>query len=135
MTSYADVLEKIEHRRSKTYVDPHKKNLKEILIPYYKEKKFIDLKENDQIDKIPDMLWANFNPLPSPEIQEKINIFYLPINYSQNFSKYMKFETDEKLDILNKLKTQYQVANSIDKKTILKAIAIIEGEVGQECSW
>jgi hypothetical protein len=67
----------------------------------------MELQKEGLVDKIPDMLWADCNPLPCKELQEKINVFYLPINYKQNFSRFMKFDIDEKLDLLSKLKNQY----------------------------
>ena len=55
----------------------------------------------------------------------------------------MKFDIDEKVDMLNKLKAQYQKASGNDKKLILQAIQMIESEDGkfmfgangEECSW
>ena len=40
----------------------------------------------------------------------------------------MKFDIDEKMDVLNKLKGQYPSASAVDKKLILKTIQLIESE-------
>jgi hypothetical protein len=50
--------------------------LKKILIPYYKEKKNQGLLSNP--NNIPNKLWENFDNLPGPTVQAKMNIFYNP---------------------------------------------------------
>jgi len=39
----------------------------------------------------PKEILDNFNPLPSDDIQRKINFFFLPYNIEQHTKKYMTF--------------------------------------------
>lgn len=37
----------------------------------------------------------DFNPFPSSAVQRKIDYYFLPYNYNQSVSRYMKFEEDD----------------------------------------
>tara|TARA_B110000285_G_scaffold161461_1_gene180317 strand:- start:592 stop:798 length:207 start_codon:yes stop_codon:yes gene_type:complete len=42
----------------------------------------------------PEKLLEQFDPIPSDEIQKKIDFFFFPYSPKQDISKYMKFEAD-----------------------------------------
>ena len=58
----------------------HNFDWRSYLKPYYLEEKYLqDVKDGKDI-KIPDSLWEDFDPLPCKELQDKVNLYILPIN-------------------------------------------------------
>lgn len=69
--------------------------------------------------------------MPAETVQKKMNIFYPTRN--QGYSKYMKFETDEKIDVINKLQELYKSPSSTveDKIVIAETIHKIQSGTDQ----
>ena len=55
----------------------------------------------------PEKLMAQFNPLPSPALQKKMDMYFLPYNHNQDRSKFMKFDNNKQHEQLFQLRKLY----------------------------
>ena len=89
--------------------------------------KFLDDDEEPRA-LTPRKMLEMFNPMPSEKVQAKVNFFFRPYNADQNISKHMRFDVDEKADILQKLKQMYAnpgmpVEERLDLNIIIRKIS------------
>mmetsp|Transcript_10158 Transcript_10158/g.15500 ORF Transcript_10158/g.15500 Transcript_10158/m.15500 type:complete len:148 (+) Transcript_10158:197-640(+) len=110
-------------KRAQDEKNPHKIDLKAILKPFYLEEVRDEKGRVQKRSITPDKLLAKTNPIPSKALQRKMDYFYFPYNKSVNYSKHMKFENDEKVDQLAKMKSLYNTPNlTTEDRVILHTV-------------
>lgn len=68
---------------------------KSLLKPYYLDNIQYDEDGNIVRSQSPNQILDKFNPLPSQDIQQKINFYFMPYNQLQHTEKYMIFDDKE----------------------------------------
>jgi len=84
--------------------------VKDLLKPYYDDDNYLSNpseKDEKKIrSKTPAQLLSKFDPLPSSEMQEKINFFYKPYALELSTKKHMNFSLNERDEYLFTLRKQ-----------------------------
>lgn len=83
--------------------------LNDVLKPYYADVNYASNPKSNDSQKIrsktPAQLLDRFDPLPSDDIQKKIDYYFKPYSMvNNNTKKYMTFWINEREDLLNRLK-------------------------------